>query len=114
MRKRVTMIAVNMDTTTPSSRVLAKPWMEPVPKNSSTMAAIRVVTLASRIADMAFLKPARTAAFTLRPRRISSLKRSKMMTFASTAIPMPSTTPARPGRVSWIWKIAISMKSRIV
>ena len=69
----------------------------------STKAAIRVVILPSSMADKAFLKPARTASarvFSLD--RSSSRKRSNMTTLASTAMPMPSSMPARPGRVSWI------------
>ena len=99
---RVTNTAVNMDTSTLRPSVMPKPRIVPVPKTSSTPAAIRVVMLPSTTAEEAFLKPLRTEAFRLRPLRTSSLKRSKMMTLASTAMPMPSTIPARPESVSWI------------
>ena len=48
---------------------------------------------------MACLKPMRTAWMVGRPARTSSFTRSKMTTFASTAMPMPRITPAMPGMV---------------
>ena len=61
-RMRLMMMAVNMLHTTDRGSMLAKPRTEPVPKIISTTAAIMVVTLASRMALKAFLKPMRAAA----------------------------------------------------
>jgi hypothetical protein len=47
-------MAVNIEETIPSDRVTAKPLIGPVPKANNTMAAIRVVTLASAIVEKAF------------------------------------------------------------
>ena len=96
----VTTSAVNMDTTIPSARVWANPLTGPLPRNQSTAAAIRVVMFPSRIADMALWKPAFSDACTEVPAESSSFTRAKMMTFASTAIPIPRMIPAIPGRVS--------------
>ncbi len=50
----VTTIAVNIELIMPRDSVTAKPLMGPVPKLNNTRAAIRVVTLASRIVLNAF------------------------------------------------------------
>jgi hypothetical protein len=57
----VKVIAVNILTRIPMLRVTAKPRMGPVPKKYSTAAAIKVVTLESRIALNALWKPASMA-----------------------------------------------------
>ena len=90
--------AVNMDTITPMPSVVAKPTIVPVPRKNSTPHAIRVVMLESRIAVNARLKPESMALLTVLPAAISSLMRSKIMTFASTAIPIDRMIPAMPGR----------------
>ena len=69
---RLSTRAVNMESTTPRARVMAKPRTEPVPRIPSTAAAIRVVTFPSIIADIAFEKPAFIALLTLAPFAISS------------------------------------------
>ena len=97
-RKWVTVSAVNMETITPMPSVVAKPTIVPVPRKNSTAHAIRVVMLESRIAVNARLKPESIALLTVLPFLSSSLTRSKMMTFASTAIPMDRMMPAMPGR----------------
>ena len=61
------------------------------------------------MADSAFLNPESMADFTSFPMPISSRIRAKMMTFASTAIPMERIIPAIPGRES-----VISYKERMV
>ena len=70
----------------------------------STTAAIRVVTLPSTMADRAFWKPILMADFTVLPVAISSRIRAKMITLASTAIPMDRMIPAIPGKVRVISK----------
>ena len=80
--------------------VSAKPRTEPVPKAYSTTAAMMVVTFESMMAESALEKPLRTAEPIGRPFLTSSRMRSKMTTFASTAMPMPRMIPATPGRVS--------------
>ena len=47
----------------------------------------------------ALLYPASIADIGVRPNKTSSLIRSKISTFASTAMPIVSTIPAIPGRV---------------
>ena len=96
----MTTTAVNMEHTTPMVSVMAKPLMVPAPKIISTRPAMMVVMLESRIAENARLNPLSTEARTVLPARISSFMRSKMMTLASTAMPMDSTMPAMPGSVS--------------
>ena len=82
--------------------VYANPFTVPEPSTISTRAAINVVTCPSRIADNAFLYPSLIAVITVFPAAISSLIRAKIITFASTAIPIPRIIPAIPGRVSVI------------
>ena len=67
---------------------------------SSTSAVISVVTLASKIAEKARLKPTSIALRRLLPARSSSRIRSKISTLASTAIPIVRMMPAIPGSVS--------------
>jgi hypothetical protein len=64
------------------------------------MAAMKVVMFASNIVQRAFRKPAFMAASGDFPARYSSLIRSKMMTFASTAMPTVRMMPAMLVRVS--------------
>src|SRR2546430_3310394 len=65
------------------------------------MKAVRaVLTLESMMALMACVKPSATAVRTSLPCCSSSRMRSKISTFASTAMPTESTRPASPGRVS--------------
>jgi hypothetical protein len=92
--------AVNIDTATPTVRVIPKPLTAPEAKKNSRTAAMTVVALESAMALHALAKPERTARRTLRPAACSSLARSKTNTLASTAMPMANTKPAIPGRVS--------------
>lgn len=62
MNNRVTLIAENNDSKTPTPNVRAKPLTGPVPKKNKTIAAINVVTCESKIAVQARLKAARNAA----------------------------------------------------
>ena len=100
---RVTTKAVNMLSATPIPKVKAKPWTRPAPSlspNQKSIAAImRVVMFPSRIAGHARLNPISIADPKPHPPRISSLIRSKINTFASTANPNESTNAAIPERV---------------
>ena len=49
------MMAVNIEQTIPMDRVTANPFIGPVPNTNNTMAAIRVVILASAIVESALL-----------------------------------------------------------
>src|SRR3989338_8808256 len=61
--------------------------------------AMSVVRLPSRIDDHARLNPSSTARSSARPARSSSFIRSKIKTFASTAIPTDRINPAKPDNV---------------
>ena len=91
--------AVNMDRITPSASVMANPLTVPEPKIPRTAAAISVVIFPSRIADSALWNPVSMAVATVPPSAISSWILAKMMTLASTAIPMERMMPAIPGSV---------------
>ena len=92
----------------PMAKVVAKPFTVPEPRIYSTAAAIRVVMLPSKIADRAFSNPALMAFSTEFPAPISSLIRVKIITLASTAIPMDRIIPAIPGKVRVTSKACIS------
>jgi hypothetical protein len=94
--------AVNIDATTPMDSVTPNPRTGPEAKKNSSPAASRVVMLESAIADQAFANPDRRAVRRLRrgpPAAYSSRARSKISTFASRAMPIARTNPARPGSV---------------
>jgi hypothetical protein len=91
--------AVNTEVTIPIDKVTANPLTGPVPKKNKTNEAIRVVILASRIVPKDLEYPDSTAAKGLLPLKYSSLIRSKIITFESTAIPIVKTMPAIPGNV---------------
>ena len=91
-----------MESTIPIIRVYANPLTVPEPSAISTNAAMIVVMLPSRMADIAFLKPIFIEELTVLPVAISSRIRAKIMTFASTAIPILKMIPAIPGSVSVI------------
>ena len=94
------MIAVNIDVAMPSDSVTAKPLIGPVPNMNSTIAAISVVRFESTIVEYALSQPARMLACGDMPFASSSRMRSKISTFASTAMPTVSTMPAMPGSES--------------
>ena len=64
-----------------------------------------VVIFPSKMAEKALEKPFLIAVFVVLPSPISSLIRVKMMTFASTAIPIPRMIPAIPGRVREMFRV---------
>ena len=94
----VHIIAVNIDVTIPTDKVIAKPFTGPVPMKYKINAVNKVVILASKIVTNALEKPSRIADcgslfFN------SSLILENIKTFASTAIPTVKTIPAIPGSV---------------
>jgi hypothetical protein len=99
-----TKTAVNMLAVIPMMSVKANPRMGPVPNWKRKMAAMMVVTLASRMVRNAREKPDAIELKTLFPCASSSLMRSKTRTLASTAIPMVRMIPAMPGTVRLAWK----------
>gem|GEM_PF-5498769 len=111
---RVTMIAVNIDVRMPIDRVTAKPLIGPVPMANRMPPTSKVVRLPSRIAEKALSKPSWMARWIDMPLAISSRIREKMSTLASTAIPMVSTIPAIPGRVSVALSIDINAVSATI
>jgi hypothetical protein len=100
MNVRVTNTAEIIEAPSPMSSVTAKPWTESVPTRYRISAVSAVVTFESMIALIACLKPRSTAARTVAPAACSSRIRSKISTFASTAMPIESAKPASPASVS--------------
>ena len=93
-------IAVNKDVNIPTSNVVAKPLIGPVPKINKINAVKPVVMFASKIEDNALLNPSLIADFWSLPFVNSYLIRSKISTLASTDIPIVNTIPAIPGNVN--------------
>ena len=94
----VHIMAVNIDVTIPTDRVIAKPFTGPVPIRYKIKAAISVVTFASKIVTKALEKPSLIAVcgslFFSSSRILENIK-----TLASTAMPTVKTIPAIPGSV---------------
>ena len=90
-----------METSTPIERVTPNPRTGPAARKKSSPAASRVVMFESAMALSALRKPADSAVRRLLSLRAaySSRARSNTSTLASTAMPMASTNPARPGKV---------------
>ena len=82
--------------------------MVPEPKNIRMAATAAVVMFPSRTEENAFLYPLLTACFTVILFLNSSLIRSLMIIFASTAIPAERISPAIPGSVIVYWGIEIA------
>jgi len=91
--------------------VNAKPLIRDVPNQKRMRAVMKFEILESRIENQAREKPVETASAMLRPERNSSLTRSKISTFASTAMPIEIINPAIPAAVSVTGK---SLKSAIL
>src|SRR5437660_53749 len=87
---------------TPIASVMAKPLICGGAANTRMPLVISVETLESRIAGQARRTAASTAGPIVRPPRTSSLNRSKISTFASTAMPTLRMNPASPASVSVI------------
>jgi hypothetical protein len=105
--------AVNILTNIPKVRVTAKPLIGPVPNLNKTAAAIKVVILASIIVLIALVKPDSVAALRVFPFFNSSLILSKIITLASTAMPIDSIKPAIPGKVNVALMADNAMSKRI-
>ena len=103
-----------METIIPIASVYAKPLTAPEPLSPRTKAAISVVMFPSKIAENALLKPIFIADCTVLPVPSSSLIRSNMITFASTAIPIDRMIPAIPGSVNVSPATLIMMSTSIV
>jgi hypothetical protein len=88
--------AVNILAVMPIIRVTANPLIGPVPNWKRKIAAIIVVTFASRIVLKAREKPAAIELKIPLPEESSSLILSKTKTLASTAIPIVNMIPAIP------------------
>ncbi len=108
---RETEIAVSIDTKTPRPNTRANPLISDVPNQKRMTAVIIDEMLESRIEGHALLKPSLMASRALRETwptpacpvfrpRSSSLVRSKIKMFASTAIPMERIKAAMPAAVS--------------
>ena len=72
------------------------------------------MTCESKIVIQARLNPLRICWARLAPRSFSSRIRSKTSTLASTAMPIVSARPARPGSENVAWMKAIDPISRIM
>ena len=95
-------------------RVTAKPLIGPEPKIYKKSAANRVVRFESIIVEIARLYPLSIAGIAERPFLSSSRIRSKIKTFASTAIPIVKTMPAIPGRVNVACRVDNSAIIRMI
>ena len=93
-------MAVNIEHRIPALKVIANPLIGPVPIKYKIRAVNSVVTLASRIVIKARSYPDSIALKGGVPFMSSSFILSKIITFASTAIPTVNIKPAIPGRVS--------------
>ena len=80
--------------------IVANPLTLLSPKINKIIAEINVVILESKIVINEFLFPNLKAIFNFVPLYNSSLIREKLITVASTAIPIPMTSAAIPGKVS--------------
>ena len=110
----VTKTAVNIEHMIPTLRVVAKPLIGPEPTNDNTKAVNRVVMLASKIVRNALLYAVIKLAFKDCPKEISSFKRSKIITFASTVIPIVNKSPAIPGSVKTAFIVTNTAKTTII
>ena len=91
--------AENRVVTNPMESVTANPLIGPEPNINNMTEAIKVVIFASKIVTIDFLKPKSKACIFEFSFLNSSFIRSKIKTFASTAIPTVKITPAIPGKV---------------
>ena len=97
---RVQLSAVKRLITTPIPNVAANPLTKPVPKEKRAIQLISVVKCPSIIDEKASEKPFSIDLINVFPLLNSSLTRSKIRTFASTAIPILRINPAIPGSVN--------------
>ncbi len=102
-------IAESIETKIPIPSTSANPFTSEVPNQKSMTAAIKLVMFASRIASHARPKPSPIAFSLFFPSLSSSLMRSAISTFASTASPTERMSPAIPAAVrttGMSWKSA--------
>jgi hypothetical protein len=97
---RETNTDVNRLVVRPITRVVANPFTAEVPKKNRKTHETTVVTWVSTKVAKALENPTASAAAEDLPTRNSSRMRSKISTLLSTAIPIVSTAPAIPGKVS--------------
>src|SRR3990170_3434431 len=95
----VTKIAENMLIIIPTAKVMAKPLTMLVVKVARIKQVIKVEALPSLMDDQARLNPSSMADKSGRPPANSSLRRSKIKTLASTAMPKERMKPAIPDNV---------------
>ena len=88
-----------IETSTPKRKVSANPCMSGVPNQKRIRAVIILEELESRIESHARENPFFVDSAIVRPPLNSSLIRSKIRTFASTAIPIDIINPAIPAAV---------------
>ena len=81
-------------------KVVANPFILLSPKINKIIATRRVVIFESTIVIIEFLLPFLKAVFKFFRTSNSSFIRAKLITFESTAIPIPSRIPAIPGSVN--------------
>ena len=101
-----------MEVKIPIIKVVAKDSISPVPKILRMIAISKCDTFASIIEGRALRKPVLMAVSVSEPKACSSRTRSKIRMLASTAVPMVSTIPAIPARVSTAPKEASEPKIR--
>ena len=97
---RDTVIAVNMEMSTPRPRVKAKPLMADVPSQKRMIAVIIDEMFESRIESQAREKPSWSASSIDFPLFNSSFILSKIRMLASTAMPIERINPAIPAAVN--------------
>ncbi len=102
INKRVINTAVNNEVAIPIINVKAKPLIGPVPNTYKIIPVNKVVILASIIAESAPLteNPSSTDCFNPFFLNKPSLILSKIITLASTDIPIVKIIPAIPGKVN--------------
>ena len=97
---RETVIAVIIETKTPSPNVIANPLIKVVPNANNTTAEIILEIFPSRIDVHARLNPSLIESERDLPDRNSSFIRSKIKILASTAIPREMMNPAIPAELN--------------
>src|SRR3990172_7336992 len=91
---RLMIMADNIEVKTPKPKTKAKPLIKDVPNQKRMMAVMILEVLESRMENQAREKPFLIDSFMLFPSFISSFKRSKINTLASTAKPIEIIKPA--------------------
>ena len=95
----VTTTALNILINIPIIKVIAKPLTILVENQIKIRQVSNVEIFPSRIDVHALENPSSISRIPVLPKRFSSFIRSKIRTFASTAIPIDNTNPASPAKV---------------